>query len=415
MEGIIISSNVFSGKTVEINFLPAGEYAFINLGDQVIPYTFYPGDLTPPREPYGTYILTDIEDRTCRYTLYVESPDVTPTPTPTITPTVTPTLTPFFTPSPTPTASITPTPGASPTPTNTVTPTPTQPYLFGFAIIEPESVELEIGTYMNELDVTGGRIWRGFTSGKNPDVLNQDIFEKQLNHYISWSGWGGIAPEIIELKIPAETGGLDDFGNLKEQYLFETFKIDPNTWTGYGWVTFVIPTLLTNNQILTTIAYDYNGRYEVPNEFDTTVSLRNLSFYYSGGNGIVASEYRVYSASPNMVSKPDNTNTVLLFKGADLGPAPTPTPTPSNTPTPTPTMTTGFIPSQTPTPTVTPSSTLTPTPTVTPSSTLTPTPTVTPSSTLTPTPTPTPPTFFILDESGNIITTESGDIINFEN
>jgi hypothetical protein len=77
----------------------------------------------------------------------------------------------------------------------------------------------------------------------------------------------------------------------------------------------------------------------------------------------------------------------------------TPSNTPTNTPTPTITQT------NTPTPTITPS--ITPT--------FTPTPSITPTYTPTHTPTPTPPTeYYILDETGDILETEGGDLIEYE-
>jgi hypothetical protein len=66
-------------------------------------------------------------------------------------------------------------------------------------------------------------------------------------------------------------------------------------------------------------------------------------------------------------------------------------------------------PTATPTPTVT--TTNTPTPTETPITTIT--PTVTPTNTLTPTPTSTEP-FFILIQSGDILTAQDGSGIEYQ-
>jgi hypothetical protein len=88
--------------------------------------------------------------------------------------------------------------------------------------------------------------------------------------------------------------------------------------------------------------------------------------------------------------------------------------------TPTPTSTSG-VPTQTPTPTVTqtptltPTNTITPTPSITTSQTVTPTVTQTPTNTETPTPTPTPTEpFFILIQSGDILTAQDGSGIEYQ-
>jgi hypothetical protein len=84
--------------------------------------------------------------------------------------------------------------------------------------------------------------------------------------------------------------------------------------------------------------------------------------------------------------------------------------------TPTPTPTSGVL-TQTPTPTVTqtPTNTITPTPSITTSQTVTPTLTVTPTNTETPTPTPTPTEpFFILIQSGDILTAQDGSGIEYQ-
>jgi hypothetical protein len=89
---------------------------------------------------------------------------------------------------------------------------------------------------------------------------------------------------------------------------------------------------------------------------------------------------------------------------------PTPTPTPvTQTPTPTPTLTPTN--SETPTNTPTPTNTVTPTNTNTPTNTLTPTPTKTPTMTLTPTQTE---PFFILIQSGDILTAQDGSGIEYQ-
>ncbi len=86
---------------------------------------------------------------------------------------------------------------------------------------------------------------------------------------------------------------------------------------------------------------------------------------------------------------------------------PTPTPTPTITQTSTPSVTTTPTNTQTPTTTETPTNTITPTPSITASQTPTQTPTTTP------TPTQTEP-FFILIQSGDILTAQDGSGIEYQ-
>jgi hypothetical protein len=102
-------------------------------------------------------------------------------------------------------------------------------------------------------------------------------------------------------------------------------------------------------------------------------------------------------------------------------PTQTPTETPTQTPTETPTQTPTETPTQTPTetPTVTPTATPTETPTNTPTETPTNTPTNTATNTATPTetptqtPTPSPLFDYLLAETGDILETEDGNLIEY--
>ncbi len=119
---IIIQSINYSGESATILFKPANEETVINLGVQVLPYTFNSSLLSPPKTVYGTYtILTEGEE--CPLILNVPLP--TPTPTPTVTPTRTATPTPTVSPTPSSSANPCPTPTATPSRTPTRTPTPT--------------------------------------------------------------------------------------------------------------------------------------------------------------------------------------------------------------------------------------------------------------------------------------------------
>jgi hypothetical protein len=124
--GVLISSVKFSGQTCQVTFLEDGTNLTYLLGEETIPFTFFPADGTPQ----GSYFMYFSGSDTT-YPLIVSGACPTPTPTltPTITPTpsltVTPTITPTVTESPTPTLTVTPTYTETPTQTPTETPTPT--------------------------------------------------------------------------------------------------------------------------------------------------------------------------------------------------------------------------------------------------------------------------------------------------
>jgi hypothetical protein len=114
--GIIISSNNYSGQTGDITFYPSTG-GTINLGSQVIPYTYV------SNYPYGVYdVYFPTYNNTCSISFPAPSPTPTNTPTNTPTPTITQTVTPSLTigASPTPTGTQTPTPTPTPTSTSTL-------------------------------------------------------------------------------------------------------------------------------------------------------------------------------------------------------------------------------------------------------------------------------------------------------
>lgn len=125
---ITIESKIYSGRTLNIIFIPDNQNIKIDLGVHTIPYTFNSSLLIPPREIYGHYIINSLSGD-CLFNLFVIRPTPTNTPTPTHTPTNTPT--PSITKTPTQTPSVTPSNTEcyfgepSPTPTNTQTPTHT--------------------------------------------------------------------------------------------------------------------------------------------------------------------------------------------------------------------------------------------------------------------------------------------------
>ena len=342
---IIINSVNYDGEQANVLFTPDNDPTAINLGTVILPYTFNPGLLTPPRMVYGTYSILTIENQ-CFNLLNVprpapsptptKTPTRTPTPTPSITPTITPTSFPCITKSPTPTPSVTstvtPTPGLSPTPTATptpgispsvtptatvtptVTPTPTpfsyQAYLF----IEPQTGDTSIGQYMYD----NGSNFFGFTNLSLPST-NPSQFNTDMNLYVGYSGWiNGSFPSVISQNIPVTSGGFDSFGNAIVAYNFFTTKITSGTVGSPAWYTWIIPIDGTNLGIQIEIGMDSNG---VPNNllgYSTSSTVYSNTFTYSGGV-IPAGTYRVYTTSPNQIFNLSNIYDIY-FKGNDVQP-----------------------------------------------------------------------------------------------
>jgi hypothetical protein len=117
--------------------------------------------------------------------------------------------------------------------------------------------------------------------------------------------------------------------------------------------------------------------------------------------------------TPTVTQTPTNTETPTNTPTVTQTPTNTETPTPTNTETPT--NTPSETPTNTPTNTETPTNTPTETQIITPTPTTTSTPTVTPTNTKTPTPTPTSTEpFFILIQSGDILTAQDGSGIEYQ-
>jgi len=281
----------------------------------------------------------------------VELDCITPTPTKSITPTntTTPTVTPSIsiTPTVTPTIPVTPSNTATPTitptktvtPTSTVTPTvtPTQPELFAYLFIEPVSLNVDFSNWMGVSNT-----FKGFSNGIGPSI-SANTFNQQLNKYISYSGWGVNAPQVRIADISRVSGGLDNYGNLIQDYLFKTHEVPANTVSGYSWYTWVISTGATLGNTLSNIGVNNFGD---PNSL-TPVGLNllygNLTIDYTGST-IPQSTYRVYTTFNDTNFRLLNDNNIY-FKGNSFIALPTPTPTVTPTITPTNTVTPTITPS----------------------------------------------------------------------
>jgi len=177
---ITIDSIIYDGESAVILFKPDNTDEVINLGNQILPFTFSPNLLNPPREVYGSYtILVDGSD--CSKLLNVPRP--TPTPTPTVTPTRTPT------PTPTPTPSITPTKPCGPTPTPTPTPSSTP-------------VPDELGIYYGKFSGTT------ITSG---DVTSLTFIytNDPTDSYVTYPTGLGYGYILVPISLPQPTGFRD--------------------------------------------------------------------------------------------------------------------------------------------------------------------------------------------------------------
>lgn len=291
--------------------------------------TFY----APPLFDTAPIILVKVIDRTgCIYSeqhmciTATPTPTVTPTPatptptpsftpTPSITPSITPTmsLTPTLTPTPTITPSITPT--QTVTPTHTVTPTPTvtsegpAAYLF----IEPYSGSSNIGSYM----YSQGSTFYGFTNGSRPST-SAATFQTDMVSYVNYSGWtNGEFPRLIKGFIRTTDGGFDTYGNPIIAYNFQTVRVPEDTVLSKGWYTWIIPTIMTNNEKQIKIDLGVVN----PNVF-TSVNMEptiyDNTFSYSGPT-ISHQTYRVYTSYPSKTFELDN-NDNLYFRGSLLEP-----------------------------------------------------------------------------------------------
>lgn len=223
---------------------------------------------------------------------------------------------PVLVPTPTPTATPvpTPTPTLGPTPTPTPTPSPT-PFVnnIAYLFIEPSSASTSIGQYMyNE-----GSNFFGFTNGTLP-TLNQNQFNIDMNAYVDYSGWTGSLPTIITSIVPQTTGGVDSFGQLKEQYNFQTVEIATNTVQSQSWYTWIIPTGATGGEYQTEIDYNSTGNINLLTSVSTNPTLYQYTFTYTGST-IPQDTYRLYTTAPNATFYLNNTDNIY-FKGSNTTP-----------------------------------------------------------------------------------------------
>ena len=278
-----------------------------------------PSSMTPTPTPSNTATPTNTPSITPTNT---ETPSQTPTNTETPTNTPTNTGTPNETPSQTPTNTETPTNTPThtptrtntptPTPTHTQTPTPTLPALMAYLLIEPVTASTQINNWM----LSGGSSFRGYSNGIAPST-SQVTFEQQFNRYIQYSGWSVDVPSIRIAQISRTSGGVDSYGNVISEYLFQTHEVPANTEIGFGWYTWIVSTGATNGQKMSQIGINSAGNPNALTNTNMNSTYYDLTFEYTGGTGIPNGIYRVYSTFIAPQSRLENINNIY-FKGGSL-------------------------------------------------------------------------------------------------
>jgi hypothetical protein len=200
------------------------------------------------------------------------------------------------------------------TSTTSTTTTTTQPIVVprAYLFIEPQTGSNEIGQWMFD----SGSNFFGFTNNSSPS-MSPSQFNFDMNKYVDFEGWSnGTFPGIIEQVVPQSTGGFDNFGNPIVKYNFKTTEVKSNTVSGEAWYTWIIPTILTDNQVQSDIDVNVDGDSSTLTTVGTEDTISQFTFTYSG-NTIPNLEYRVYTTYPNKIFKINNTQSIY-FKGNSL-------------------------------------------------------------------------------------------------
>lgn len=408
--GIFVSSVKFSGQTCQVTFLEEGTNLTYNLGEETIPFTFFPEDGTPQ----GTYFIY-FSGTDTTYPLVVSG--ACQTPTPTLSPTVTPT--------PTVTTGLTPTATQTPTVTPTVTVTKTSGiynalFTSGSTMYDACYSNNTVRLYFDLPFYTPFQ-WAYLNPGLT--IFAPNGYYTNSGTVYSYDGFDlisqGVCPSVTPTNTttptPSVTTGLTPTAtatNTLTPTVTPTNTVTPsvtptNTITPTKTVTStpsvtptktptVTPTLtktptpsVTNTPTVTpTKNFEGCEYYLLVNESemgDVIYSYINCQGSLVTGNILPPNPNVYLCAKKNSVVRTGGVNSLNVV---DLGicPSPTPTKTPTNTPTPTKTSTNTPTPTTTPTNTPTNTTTQTNTPTNTTTTTNTPTNTKTPN--VTPTVTP---------------------------
>jgi len=324
-----ISDNNYSGQTAQVTFnsLAGGAY---DLGEQVVPFTFYGDTISPGFSVYGEYVLYYIRFyKTCTINVL---PVTTTTTIPVTTTTTQPTTT-----------------------------TTTSPLIC--------DIDYDLNFVPNNTEIT-------FISNITPGSVNAEynlITNNPLDYDLTLSFTqilGTITGDglTINSEVTIPTGNLTgttlvvidyDYNNLNDTSEFTGFNFSPTDINvGFNFSSETIFTPVVTETPTPTLT-------ETPTSTPTPTLTETPTITLTP----------TLTETPSLTPSPTITTTPTLTETPTSTPTPTLTETPTNTPTPT----------LTETPTLTPSSTITPTPTLTetptPTPTLTETPILTPSST----------------------------------
>jgi hypothetical protein len=408
--GVLISSVKFSGQTCQVTFLEDGTNQTFLLGEETIPFTFFPADGTPQ----GKYFIYFSGSDTT-YPLVVSG--ACPTPTPTLTPTNTP--------APTVTTGLTPT--ATETPTITPTPTITKTSGIYNALFTTGST-ISNSCFSNDT-VTLYFSSPFYTPGQFVFLNSNLTIYAPLGYYtnsgvvyfyngfsfISQGACPSVTPTNTLTPTPTVTTGLTPTATATltvtptvtatntvtptvtptvtktpTQTITTTPSVTPTKTPTVTPTATKTPTPSVTNTPTVTPTRDFEGcqYYMLVNESD----MGSVIYSYINCNGsLVTGNVLPPNPNFNLCAKKNSvvrTGGVDSLVVVDLGICPTPTPTVTATVTKTPTNT--QTQTATPTQTITQTQTVTPTNTETPTPTNTETPTQTPTNTETTTPTQTP-------------------------
>jgi hypothetical protein len=226
--------------------------------------------------------------------------------------TATNTATPTDTPTATPTETPTQTPTMTETPTQTPSPTPTNQPLFAYLTIEPQGQNVNFNGWM----ASQGSAFRGFFNN-GATTANSVTFNQQMNAYLNYSGWGGNSPAVITGEISRTSGGVDDYGNPINAYLFQTTQVSGGTTPTNAWYTWYISTGSTNGQIMTQVSTNTANNPNALIARNLNSSYYNLTVNYTGGT-IPPGTYRVYTTYSGTDFRINASVNNIYFKGTTL-------------------------------------------------------------------------------------------------
>lgn len=197
-----------------------------------------------------------------------------------------------------------------------------EPNLKAYIFIEKQSKTTSIVNYLKNQtrnpQSTGVPFYSCWTM-----VSIQNSNYRDLNNYLNMPFWSnGILPQVLTADIPQSSGGVDQHGNPKVAYNFETVKISKNTVNDNAWVLVLIPTSAMSNDTKrqNKIGYYAKNGTRIVSSANNSQTILNTNTLLSSfvinytGNIIPQGQYRVYSTytSSHMRIGFNSTNDVYL-------------------------------------------------------------------------------------------------------